>query len=72
MWQGLVGESSCGSGPGYKTPLDALKNGPREKILYVPCIQPEGTKATKPDYLATIDVDPESPTFSQVSYIICS
>ncbi|KAE8752997.1 hypothetical protein FOCC_FOCC000343 [Frankliniella occidentalis] len=57
---------SCGGGPGYKSPLDAMKNGPKEKILYVPCIQPEGVKATKPDYLATIDVDPKSPTYCQV------
>lgn len=61
-----AGGSCGGGGPGYKTPLDAAKNGPREKILYVPCIQPQGVKATKPDYLATVDVDPESPTFCQV------
>jgi len=56
----------CHSGPGYATPLEAFRHGPREKILYVPAI-PTGEGAdTREDYLATVDVDPESPTFSQV------
>ena len=57
--------SGCG-GPGYKSPLDAMKNGPREKLVYVPCIQPLAEEKKLPDYLATIDVDPSSPTYSQV------
>lgn len=56
-------DKSCYCGPGYETPLAAMKNGPREKIVYTICIQ---TDHNKPDYLATIDVDPESPTYSQV------
>lgn len=40
-----------------------MKNGPREKILYTVCVQ---TDSNKPDYLATVDADPESPTYSQV------
>ncbi|KAL1129063.1 hypothetical protein AAG570_013595, partial [Ranatra chinensis] len=51
---------------GYRTPLDALKNGTREKILYVLCINPNPDANKTPDYLATVDVDPESPTYSQV------
>ncbi|XP_069506440.1 methanethiol oxidase-like isoform X2 [Ambystoma mexicanum] len=51
-------------GPGYKTPLDAMK-GPREKLIYVVCIY-RNTGIEKPDFLATVDVDPESPTYSQV------
>ncbi|XP_029436590.1 methanethiol oxidase isoform X1 [Rhinatrema bivittatum] len=51
-------------GPGYKTPLDAMK-GPREEIVYLPCIH-RNTPIKKPDYLATVDVDPKSPTYSQV------
>jgi len=51
------------TGPGYKTPLDAMQ-GPREQIVYIPCIQID---KSKPDYLATIDIDPESPTFLKVS-----
>lgn len=53
-------------GPGYASPLDAMKNGPREEILYVICVQPnEGNGKT--DLLATVDVDPKSPTYCQVS-----
>nr|XP_045607980.1 methanethiol oxidase-like [Procambarus clarkii] len=50
-------------GPGYSSPLAAMKEGPREKLLWVPCIK---TNSGKPDYLATIDVDPQSPKFSKV------
>ncbi|KAM8921541.1 methanethiol oxidase [Pelodytes ibericus] len=53
---------SCG--PGYRTPLDAMK-GPREEIVYLPCIY-RSTGIKKPDYLATVDVDPKSPTYSTV------
>ncbi|NP_001087138.1 methanethiol oxidase [Xenopus laevis] len=57
--------AKCGScGPGYKSPLDAMK-GPREEIVYLPCIY-RSTGINKPDYLATVDVDPKSPTYSQV------
>jgi len=37
--------------------------GPREKILYIPCIQSEEGKH---DYVTTVDVDPSSPTYNQV------
>uniref|UniRef100_S4RVK5 Methanethiol oxidase n=1 Tax=Petromyzon marinus TaxID=7757 RepID=S4RVK5_PETMA len=54
---------ACGHcGPGFKTPLDAMK-GPREEIVYVPCIY-RNTGVDKPDYLSTVDVDPNSPTYS--------
>lgn len=56
---------SCCKGPGYSTPLEAFTKGPREKLLYVVCVQPDQTKQ---DYLATVDVDPKSPTYSQVIY----
>ena len=48
----------------YATPADAMK-APREKVCYVPAIY-TGTPVKKPDYLATIDVDPKSSTFSKV------
>lgn len=51
-------------GPGYATPLDAMK-GPREKIVYLPCIY-SNTDIKKPDYLATVDVDPTSKDFCKV------
>ncbi|KPI91699.1 Selenium-binding protein 1 [Papilio xuthus] len=58
----LLEREDC-KGPGYSSPLEAFKNGAREKLLYVVCVQPD---LTKQDYLATVDVDPESPTYSQV------
>ena len=54
----------CGCGPGYATPKDAM-NGPREKLLYIPCIY-RNTGVKKPDYLATIDCDPESADYGKV------
>ncbi|XP_064387810.1 methanethiol oxidase-like [Halichondria panicea] len=61
----MSGEAgSCGCGPGYATPLEAME-GPREKLLYIPCIY-RGTEQNKPDYLATVDCDPDSPTYRQV------
>uniref|UniRef100_A0A8C7QUZ3 Methanethiol oxidase n=1 Tax=Oncorhynchus mykiss TaxID=8022 RepID=A0A8C7QUZ3_ONCMY len=39
--------------------------GPREEIVYLPCIY-RNTGIQKPDYLATVDVDPKSPTYCQV------
>ncbi|KAK9915575.1 hypothetical protein WJX75_001008 [Coccomyxa subellipsoidea] len=53
---------SCCKGPGYATPLEATR-GPREKLVYLPAIVADGSR---PDYLATVDVDPESATYSQV------
>lgn len=49
-----------GTGPGYASPQDAIK-APHEKLLYLPCIV-----IGKQDYLATIDADPTSPTYSSV------
>ena len=57
------GKSEC-CGPGYASPAEAMK-APREKILYTVALY-IGTGIQKPDYMATIDADPESPTYSQV------
>ena len=40
-----------------------MHNGPCEKLAYVPTIIPEGDR---PDYLCTVDLDPDSPTYSKV------
>ncbi|XP_038167601.2 methanethiol oxidase [Arvicola amphibius] len=57
--------TKCGKcGPGYPTPGEAMK-GPREEIVYLPCIY-RNTGIEAPDYLATVDVDPKSPHYSQV------
>ena len=56
--------SSCGKcGPGFKTPLEAMK-GPREKLLYFPCIPAD---TTKQNYLCTVDCDPDSEEYGNVS-----
>uniref|UniRef100_A0A6E8W491 Methanethiol oxidase n=1 Tax=Anopheles coluzzii TaxID=1518534 RepID=A0A6E8W491_ANOCL len=60
-----MSESKCKCGPGYATPLDAVRNGPVEKLLYVVCVQPN-LDEEHGDYLATVDVDPASPTYCQV------
>lgn len=48
----------------FATPADARKSPP-EQIAYVVGVY-SGTKVKKPDYLATIDLDPKSKTYSQV------
>ena len=50
-------------GPTYASPQDAMQ-APAEQIAYVPAIQ-VGDR-NKPDYLATVDVNPKSPTYGQV------
>ena len=50
--------------PTYATPADAMK-APPEKFAFVPAIL-VGTKTKRPDYMATVDIDPESSTFGQV------
>jgi len=56
--------AACGGcGPGYATPREAFNTSAQEKIVYLPCIVPD---KDRPDYLATVDVDPDSPTFSTV------
>ncbi|XP_077176112.1 methanethiol oxidase-like [Paroedura picta] len=39
--------------------------GPRERLMYVSCVL-TGTGTQAPDYVATVDVDPESPTYCKV------
>lgn len=51
-------------GPGYASPADAIQAEP-EKLLYTIALY-VGTDIQEPDYIATIDVDPDSPTYSQV------
>lgn len=46
--------------------LVVVVKGPREEIVYLPCIY-RNTDILKPDYLATVDVDPKSSTFCQVA-----
>ena len=55
--------ASCG--PGYPSPKEAMEKAEREKVLYTMALYVE-TDVEEPDYLATVDVDPESSTYSQV------
>jgi len=56
-------EHSC-CGPGYASPEEAMR-AEREKVLYVIALY-GATGVEAPDYLATVDVDPGSPTYSEV------
>ncbi len=48
----------------YASPREAI-DAPRESLVYVPAVR-VGTVVQEPDYLATVDVDPNSPTYSRV------
>jgi selenium-binding protein 1 len=56
-------EHAC-CGPGYASPQEAMQAEP-EKLLYTVALY-EGTGIEEPDYLATIDVDPRSATYSRI------
>ena len=43
--------------------MDAFTKSKPEKLLYIPCII---ASRDSPDYLATIDIDPESKDFGKV------
>ena len=66
MWNPLTAAASdevcCATT--YASPQEAMLS-PRETLAYVPAIY-AGTSVEKPDYLATIDLDPKSKTYSQV------
>ncbi len=62
MSENSNGKTCCG--PGYASPQEAIQ-AEKEKLLYTVALY-TGTGVQKPDYLATVDVDPESPTYSQV------
>ena len=42
-----------------------MRNGPREKLLYVSCLY-VGSDRPRPDFLATVDVDPGSSTYQKI------
>lgn len=53
------------AGPGYASPQDAIQNAPREEYVYVAGLY-EGTGVQEPDFLAVVDVAPQSDTYSQI------
>jgi selenium-binding protein 1 len=52
------------TGPGYASPEEARQQPP-EDFVYVACLY-EGTGIQEPDFLAVVDVNPESDTYSQI------
>ncbi len=50
---------------GFASPAEAIK-APRETTLFTVALH-AGTGVDKPDYLATIDADPASPTYSTIT-----
>src|SRR5262245_24088303 len=50
--------------PGFASPKEAMK-APRERLLFVACTY-ANTGIEKPDYIAVVDADPDSKTYSQV------
>ena len=48
----------------YSSPQDALQQAP-EEFVYVACLY-EGTGINEPDFIAVVDVNPESDTYSQI------
>src|SRR5436305_5635826 len=58
--------STPATGPGYASPTDALK-APREEFVYVSCLH-EGTGVKEPDFLAVVDVHPDSDTYGRITH----
>jgi selenium-binding protein 1 len=48
----------------YASPCEAMQ-APRETLAYLPALY-SGTGVNKPDYLATVDLDPKSANYSRV------
>jgi selenium-binding protein 1 len=52
------------SGPGYASP-QAAREQPPEEFVYVACLY-EGTGIERPDFIAVVDVDPNSDSYGQI------
>lgn len=52
------------SGPGFASPREAMK-APREEFLYVSALH-TGTGVNEPDFIATVDVHPDSDRYGQI------
>ena len=63
-WPAWSDDHQAADGRTFASPLEASKSPP-EQLAYVVALH-AGTSVQKPDYLATIDVDPKSSTYSQV------
>ena len=52
-------------GPGYLTPQAAIEESSHEKTAYVLGLR-VGTDVDAPDFLATVDIDPDSETYGEI------
>jgi selenium-binding protein 1 len=52
-------------GPGYTTPQEAIEESQPETVAYVPSLY-VGSDVDAPDFLAVVDVDPKSATYTQI------
>ncbi|GAB3667173.1 selenium-binding protein SBP56-related protein [Halopiger thermotolerans] len=52
-------------GPGYATPQAAIEEGEREKLAYVMSLY-VGTDVDAPDFVAVVDLDPDSDTYCEI------
>ncbi|TMT80331.1 selenium-binding protein [Haloterrigena sp. H1] len=52
-------------GPGYATPQAAIEEGGREKLAYVMSLY-VGTDVDASDFVAVVDLDPESDTYCEI------
>ncbi len=65
-WRAASAQSKTATAvcPTYASPAEAMQS-PRETLAYLPAIY-VGTAVNRPDYLATVDVDPASARYGQV------
>eukprot|EP00484_Ammonia_sp_Unknown_P022167 CAMPEP_0197040362 /NCGR_PEP_ID=MMETSP1384-20130603/17081_1 /TAXON_ID=29189 /ORGANISM="Ammonia sp." /LENGTH=559 /DNA_ID=CAMNT_0042471105 /DNA_START=15 /DNA_END=1694 /DNA_ORIENTATION=- len=58
---------ACDNNIEYATPMDAYRNGRREKLLYTTATRTDNEDAPDAtDMIAVVDVDPNSPTYCQI------
>src|SRR5579871_3667137 len=60
------GHAHQGQQVGYASPTEAMQ-APREEFVYVACLH-EGTGINEPDFLAVVDVQPDSDTYGQITH----
>ncbi|WP_265109248.1 selenium-binding family protein [Halosolutus halophilus] len=52
-------------GPGYSTPQAAIEESDREQLAYVMSLY-VGTDVDEPDFVAVVDLDPDSETYGEI------
>ncbi|GFT54480.1 methanethiol oxidase [Nephila pilipes] len=50
----------------FDSPLEAFHSRKKEKLAYVVCVSAKWKTNNEPDIVATIDLDPTSPTYSKI------